>query len=145
MRRITLRQGQLRICLVEAYFSLPGYSARAPLSHWLRRIATRVGYRHWKCRRRAARLVALPLELAARGEPAGDREATREALDAVLQRLSPRDRLVVTLLYLEEHTVAETAVLTGWSQTMVKVQAFRARRKLRTLLQDPTETEGNPR
>jgi RNA polymerase sigma-70 factor (ECF subfamily) len=129
---------------VEAYFSLPGYLARAPLSHWLRRIATRVGYRHWKCRRRDARLVALPPELGARADAGGDGDSTREALDAVLERLSPRDRLVITLLYLEEHTVAETAALTGWSRTMVKVQAYRARRKLRTLLQDSPETEGSP-
>jgi len=30
---------------VEGYLSLGTYSARAPLLHWLRRIATRVGYR----------------------------------------------------------------------------------------------------
>jgi RNA polymerase sigma-70 factor (ECF subfamily) len=56
-------------------------------------------------------------------------------LHRVLDRLSPRDRLVVTLLYLENHSVADTASLTGWSQAMVKVQAFRARSKLRKLLE----------
>src|SRR5690606_41728468 len=33
---------------VEAYGGLRNYHARAPFLHWLRRIATRVGYRHWK-------------------------------------------------------------------------------------------------
>jgi RNA polymerase sigma-70 factor, ECF subfamily len=40
------------------------------------------------------------------------------------------------LIYLEEHSVATTADLLGWSETMVKVQAFRARRKLKKLLNE---------
>ncbi len=121
---------------VEAYFSLSGYSARAPFAHWLRRIATRVGYRFWKRRKRAARWVPLPADAQARVAPPDDALSMRDELDAVLGRLAPRDRLVVTLLYLEEHSVAETAALTGWSPTMVKVQAYRARRRLRVLLED---------
>jgi RNA polymerase sigma-70 factor (ECF subfamily) len=54
---------------------------------------------------------------------------------AALEQLPPRDRLVLTLLYLESRSVAEAADLAGWSQTMVKVQAYRARGKLRKLLE----------
>jgi RNA polymerase sigma-70 factor (ECF subfamily) len=43
---------------------------------------------------------------------------------------------VVTLMYLEDRSVAETAALTGWSKTMVKVQAFRARAKLRKMMSE---------
>jgi RNA polymerase sigma-70 factor (ECF subfamily) len=43
---------------------------------------------------------------------------------------------VLTLLYLEQCTVAEAAELCGWTQTMVKVQAYRARNRLRKLLGD---------
>jgi RNA polymerase sigma-70 factor, ECF subfamily len=43
---------------------------------------------------------------------------------------------VLTLLYLESHSVAEAAELAGWSQTMVKVQAYRARQKLRKLIDE---------
>jgi RNA polymerase sigma-70 factor (ECF subfamily) len=57
-----------------------------------------------------------------------------EAVHETLAQLRPRDRLVLTLMYLEEHSVAEVADLTGWSETMVKVQAWRAKRKLRKLL-----------
>jgi DNA-directed RNA polymerase specialized sigma24 family protein len=38
-------------------------------------------------------------------------------------------------MYLEELSVAEIAERAGWSQTMVKVQAHRARKKLRILLE----------
>ena len=48
----------------------------------------------------------------------------------LLAQLPPRDRLVLTLRYLEECDVAETARRIGWTQTMVKVQTLRARKKL---------------
>lgn len=125
---------------VEAYLSLRTYQGAAPLGHWLRRIATRVGYRWWKQRARRRRQTSLGL-LDADGLSNANRYPTtaEEAgaiVHAVLARLSARDRLVLTLLYLEECSVAEAARLTGWSQTMVKVQAFRARKKLKRLLEE---------
>lgn len=121
---------------VEAYFSLGGFSGRAPFEHWLNRIATRVGYAFLKKRQKQMKLSGNAIELGncVAAEAVNPDEAV-ETLHRVLDRLSPRDRLVVTLLYLENRGVAETAALTGWSQTMVKVQAFRARAKLRKLLE----------
>lgn len=118
---------------VEAYFSLRRYRADAPLDHWLHRIATRVGLRYWKRRQRDnCRRVKMPADFADAREVKPD---DGEALAWLLDQLSPRDRLVVTLLYLDGRSVAETADLAGWSQAMVKVQAFRARGKLRKLLE----------
>jgi RNA polymerase sigma-70 factor (ECF subfamily) len=51
----------------------------------------------------------------------------------LLSQLPPKDRLVITLLDLEEKSVKEISELTGWSPSLVKVRAFRARRKLRKL------------
>ncbi len=120
---------------VEAYFSLDGYRGDAPFEHWLHRIAVRVGYRHWKSKKSGRQTVSIDGKSLAssRHEP---RDDDAEKLHRVLEQLPPRDRLVVTLLYLEEHTVEETAKLTGWSKTMVKVQAFRARAKLKKLMQE---------
>jgi RNA polymerase sigma-70 factor (ECF subfamily) len=122
---------------VEAYFSLPRYKASAPFTHWLNRIATRVGYRFWKRRKDQPPTLALESwdSTAAADEPGQAQEAA-EQLHALLAKLPSRDRLVITLLHLEEHSVAEAAKLAGWSQTMVKVQAFRARKKLRKLLEE---------
>ena len=118
---------------VEAYFSLPRYRGDAPLEHWLQRIATRVGYRFWK-RNRGTPTVSFQERLHDR---ATSRVATNDGdsdeIAIVMERLSPRDRLVLTLLYLESHSVAEAAELAGWSQTMVKVQAYRARKKFHKL------------
>ncbi len=57
--------------------------------------------------------------------------AAREIVGKLLSILAPPDRLVITLLDLEERTVAEISQLTGWGASLVKVRAFRARRKLR--------------
>jgi RNA polymerase sigma-70 factor (ECF subfamily) len=123
---------------VEAYLSLDRFRGDAPLGHWLARIATRTGYAYWKRRDREAR--RRPLEL--REWDAPDRKEPADKVDlaqlahAMLARLRPRDRLVLTLLYLDGRSVAEAAELSGWSRSMVKVQAFRARKKFRALLEE---------
>jgi RNA polymerase sigma-70 factor, ECF subfamily len=49
----------------------------------------------------------------------------------LLETLSPPDKLVVTLMHLEGRTVEEVRQITGWNKSLIKVRAFRARRKLR--------------
>jgi RNA polymerase sigma-70 factor, ECF subfamily len=123
---------------VEAYFSLHSFRGDAPFEHWLHRIAVRVGYKHWSAKGKEGKIASMDdMEVAAPTPVEND----SELLAKVLDRLSPRDRLVVTLMYLEEHSVEETAKLTGWSKTMVKVQAFRARGKLKKMM----EKEMQPR
>jgi RNA polymerase sigma-70 factor (ECF subfamily) len=140
MWRFTSRRAELEELVqevfVEAYTSLGTYRGEAPLGHWLARIATRVGYRFWKRRDRRRARSALPLEdwdAIAADDPEPAR--ARELLDGLLARLRPRDRLVLTLVYLEGLSVAQAAELTGWSRTTVKVQAHRARKRLRRLFE----------
>ncbi len=120
---------------VEAYRSLRGYARRAAFEHWLARIATRVGYRFWKSQ--AKQRVNVPLEEWDQLPEASPSDFTPEEagqiLHDLLAQLPPRDRLVLTLRYLDEKNVKETAALTGWSQSMVKVQIWRARQKLQKL------------
>ncbi len=118
---------------VEAYLSLATYSARAPFEHWLARIATRVGYRYWKEQEKERRPVALSDALLNRLGTDDGRDQ-REAADLVhhlLERLPARDRLVLTLRYLEQCDVKETARRIGWSRVHVRVQTHRALKKLR--------------
>lgn len=149
MWRFTRDRGQweelVQDVFVEAYLSLRSYRGTAPLLHWLRRIATRVGYRWWKqqARRRAESSSAVQDW---DGILADDRtqvspSEAAQAVHAILERASVRDRLVLTLLYLEGCTVEEAARRTGWSATMVKVQAFRARRRLARILKEPERSE----
>jgi RNA polymerase sigma-70 factor (ECF subfamily) len=121
---------------VQAFFSLRGYAGRAPVEHWLNRIATHVGYAYLKRVHKSGRADdgGKLEDVAATEEDPSAAEAV-DRLHRVMEQLSPRNRLVITLMYLEDQSVAETAELTGWSQTMVKVQAFRARSKLRKLME----------
>jgi len=125
---------------VEAYFSLPTYRAKAPLMHWLRRIATRVGYRWWKSRSRERSHASLSVRESDAsvddGRGVQDARQAADVVHALLARMPPRDRLVLSLMYLEECSVEEIARHTGWSRTMVKVQAHRARKKLKILLEE---------
>jgi len=120
---------------VEAYMSLPGYKQKAPFLHWLRRIATRTGYRHWK---KTARQWKENVELSdtlADPKVYSEPSEAAEYLYGLLEQLNPADRLVLTLLYFEECDTYEIAERMGWSRTLVKVRAFRARNHLRNLLE----------
>ena len=68
------------------------------------------------------------------------RQALHELLDWALGRLLPDDRMVVTLVHLENRSVSHTAQLLGWSKANVKIRAFRARRKLRKLIEESIKT-----
>jgi RNA polymerase sigma-70 factor (ECF subfamily) len=122
---------------VEAYMSLRSYRGKAPFANWLSRIATRVGYRYW--RQTARRHKTENFSLEEWDSVADPRESETEEMDPsraaslvhrLLAMLGPRDRLVLTLRYLEGCDVAETAHRTGWTRGMVKVQSLRARKRL---------------
>jgi RNA polymerase sigma-70 factor (ECF subfamily) len=121
---------------VDAYFSLSGFRGEGALSAWIGRIATRVGYRYWKRTRRSnevARDDHWWRELAEQNVDNLDPTAARQLVHSLLEQLPHRDRLVLVLMYVDGRSVDEAAQLAGWSKTMIKVQAFRARRKLRAL------------
>jgi RNA polymerase sigma-70 factor (ECF subfamily) len=119
-----------------------------PFEHWLSRLAVRTCLDALRTERRRPQPADPPLSQAA-GEwletlrqddaspPIDDVLAARELVDALLARLSPKDRLVLTLLDMEERSVAEVSAITGWSRTLVKVRAFRARQRLRAVVGRP--------
>lgn len=127
---------------VQTYLSLPRYRGAGPLGGWIRTIAVRVGYRHWREKARDKvreelneRIAQDSRDLSAPNGPEDSpEEAHRELYDA-LALLPPRDRLVLTLLYWENCSTEEAARLSGWSGSLVRVQAFRARKKLKKLLE----------
>ena len=125
---------------LKAYADLGRYRGEAPFSHWLSRIAVRSCYDALRKRRRE--VDTLPLDdvapyLADESNPGKEgAEAARDLLSRALSRLRPAERLVITLLSLEERTVSEVAALTGWTEVNVKVRAFRARRELKRILEE---------
>jgi len=55
--------------------------------------------------------------------------------ERLLETLSPEDRLALTMIDGEGASVNEVAEVTGWSESKVKVRAFRARKKAREVLE----------
>jgi RNA polymerase sigma-70 factor (ECF subfamily) len=52
-------------------------------------------------------------------------------VEKLLAQLKPKDRPVINLMNLEGRTIEEVRQITGWSQAVIKVRAFRARARLR--------------
>lgn len=124
---------------VEAYLSLHSYRGSAPWLHWLRKVAVRVGYRFWT--RRAVNRNVVQISDEDWQRLRGDVSAPGSALEAadlvaaLLDRLPPADRLILMLLYLDECSLAEAATRAGWTITRAKLRAFRARNKLKALIE----------
>lgn len=122
---------------VEVWLSLRRFRKDAPFMPWLRTIATRVGYRYWRrLRRERDRAVLLDNWRRTQGEATASLEdgTTAEYLFQLLELLDPKDRVVLTLQYFEGCSTKEIAERMGWTTALVKVRAFRARKKLRALL-----------
>lgn len=142
-RDIRVHEELVQDVFVQAYISLAGYRRKAPFEHWLARIATRVGYHYWKKKARRRQTEVFTLEqwdqLPDQSDEKTDPGEAAALVHTLLAALRPRDRLVLTLRYLEGCDVAETAHRTGWTKSMVKVQTLRARNRLEILLAKKSE------
>lgn len=125
---------------IQAYFKLRQYRRDSPFEHWLMRITTHKCYDYLRKRQRAAPTASVDLLLESGREPSVPEPPVPhpdlERLHAALAALSAKERLVITLLELEECSVQEIADLTGWSVANVKVRAFRARAALRKQMEN---------
>lgn len=132
---------------LKMFTRLEQYQGNVPFPHWVSRIAvtTCIDQLRAQKRRPEFRWADLPEEQAEmldhvlsddREALPGDALAARELVQKLLGELKPDDRLVIQLLDLEQKTLVEISQLTGWNQTLIKVRAFRARRKLQKLFQE---------
>lgn len=124
---------------LRAYRHLGKFRAEAPFAHWLAKITVSACYDFLRKERRVreqASLDASVLEMPDRRiESAVAAGRARELLDYALRRLSPEERLIITLAGIEERPMREIAELTGWTESNVKVRAFRARQNLKRILE----------
>lgn len=130
---------------VQAYQSLRSFKGTSPFKHWLSKIAIRCCYDFWRGYYKRQEGLVCPLSddcysfvshlLSDQSwEQEKERIEARDLLQWALGQLSAAERTVLTLTYLNEYSVAESAELLGWSIPRVKIQSFRARRKLRAIL-----------
>ncbi len=125
---------------------LGSYTGTAPFEHWFMRISVNTCYD--ALRRRRNRPEHTISDMLFDDEQWQDRvgnipddddpeglEQARELVHTVLGQVSDRARIVLTLQELEGRTIREIAGITGWSESLVKVQAFRARKEMRAAVE----------
>jgi RNA polymerase sigma-70 factor (ECF subfamily) len=69
-----------------------------------------------------------------RGTNAEELVIQRDLVEKLLACLRVEDRVLLQMLYAQDLPIADVAVVFGWSQTKVKVRAFRAKRSLRRIV-----------
>jgi RNA polymerase sigma-70 factor (ECF subfamily) len=140
--RRTSQEDLVQTVFMKVFANLDRFSGGVPLEHWVSRIAINT------CLNQLAAEKARPelrwadlseeqteaLEAITGGGDdlaPGQTLAAREIVEKLLAQLTPADRLLLTLLHLEGRSVDEVRQITGWNVPVIKVRAFRARRKLR--------------
>jgi RNA polymerase sigma-70 factor (ECF subfamily) len=128
---------------VRVFRYLGKFRGDAPFAHWVARITVSACYDFLRKERRVREQVSLDaavLEMPDRRIDASLAAGrARELLDYALRRLAPEERLIITLAEIEERPMREIAELTGWSESNVKVRAFRARQNLKRILETSHE------
>jgi RNA polymerase sigma-70 factor, ECF subfamily len=151
--RRTAEEDLCQMIFIKVFQKLDQFSGKVPLEHWVSRIAINTCINQIQAERvrpeiRRADLseeeAAVVDNLAVNAEELRPdrRLAARDLVERLLVALKPAERLVIDLLYLQERSVAEIQALTGWGASLVKVRAFRARQKMRRLL-DQFTAEAN--
>jgi len=137
---------------MKMFTRLGQYQGAVPFPHWVSRIAVTTCIDHLRAQKRRPEFrwadlsenEAEVLDAVMTSEndvPANDAMAAHELVHKLLDQLKPDDRMVIRLLDLEQKTIAEIGELTGWNTSLVKVRAFRARRKLRKLFLELQQKE----
>src|SRR5437870_1803527 len=143
--RRTSEEDLCQMIFIKVFQKLSQFSGKVPLEHWVSRIAVNTCLNQIESERVRPELRQADLSeeeravmenLAATSEELGpDKKfASRQLVEHLLAALKPVERLVIDLLYLQGHSVAEIKAITGWSETFVKVRAFRARQKMKQQL-----------
>jgi RNA polymerase sigma factor (sigma-70 family) len=142
----------LQDIFLKMFTRLNQYQGAVPFPHWVSRIAvtTCIDQLRAQKRRPEFRWADLSADEAEvldtvmtdeRDVSPDDALEARELVHKLLDQLKPEDRLVIQMLDLDQKTIAEISSLTGWGQSLVKVRAFRARRKLQKLFHEITKSE----
>lgn len=130
---------------LKAFTELGSYEGRGSMEGWLTRITTNTCLNLLRSSKRRPELTVSNLTEdestwldSNMSDAAAERHASSQRSSAaadlagrVLQTLSPDDQLVLTMIDGEDASVKEVVEATGWSASKVKVQAFRARRRMR--------------
>jgi RNA polymerase sigma factor (sigma-70 family) len=142
--RRTADEDLCQMIFIKVFQKLSQFSGNVPLEHWVSRVAVNTCLNQIESEKVRPELrhadlseeeQAVVENLAASNELAPDqRFASRQLVEHLLAALKPVERLAIDLLYLQGRSVEEIRKITGWSAALIKVRAFRARRKMKDQL-----------
>jgi RNA polymerase sigma-70 factor, ECF subfamily len=127
--------------------SLPNYHERKPIAHWVTRIALRKCYDYWRAQKKTVQvisarsdqyvdeIVAGLLSVNLQGIEQDAVVRARELTELALSQLSAEDRMMVSLVYLDQYSVKDAGQLMGWTVVASKVRLHRGRKKMREYLE----------
>jgi RNA polymerase sigma-70 factor (ECF subfamily) len=148
-RQRTLVEEAAQEVFLKAFTQLKSFEGRGSLEGWLTRIATNTCLNMIRASKRRPEVNAADLteeqtdwishkqsRLASETHRSAESKLVAADLaDRLLEALSPEDRLAVIMIDGEGASVKEVADTTGWSESKVKVRAFRARKRLREAME----------
>jgi len=140
--RRTAEEDLCQMIFIKVFQKLSQFSGKVPLEHWVSRIAVNTCLNQIESERVRPELRHADLSeeeqavvenlATSADELAPDRRfASRQLVEHLLEALKPVERLAIDLLYLQGRSVEEIRKITGWSATLIKVRAFRARQKMK--------------
>ena len=143
--RRTPEEDLTQMIFIKVFQKLSQFSGKVPLEHWVSRIAVNTCLNQIESEKVRPELRQADLSeeeqavvenLAVSSEELAPdkRFASRQLVEHLLGALKPAERLVIDLLYLQGRSVAEIKNMTGWSEPLVKIRAFRARTKMKQQL-----------
>jgi len=140
---------------LKAYTQLGSFEGRGSLEGWLTRIATNTCLNMVRSSKRRPELTVSDLTDDEQSwmdqQSAGDgvQQASVEnslvaadLADRLLAVLPPEDQQALLMIDGEDASIKEVAEATGWSESKVKVRAFRARKKLREAMEKLLDHRG---
>ncbi|MCS1408162.1 MAG: ECF RNA polymerase sigma-E factor [Verrucomicrobia subdivision 3 bacterium] len=150
-RRESVIEDIVQEVFIKAFQKLHTFRGEAPFEHWLMRLAVRTCYDFLRShqKNRESHFSEITDEDASfldryvsDPNPTTDHaDAAKVLIHQILDQLDTPTRMVITLQEIEGKSVKEIAALTGWSTSLVKVRAFRARKKMRKLLEKIDKTQ----
>jgi RNA polymerase sigma-70 factor (ECF subfamily) len=131
---------------LKAYTQLGSFEGRGSLEGWLTRIATNTCLNMLRGAKRRPELTVSDLseeedQWLENQAPASEQRSVEQNLvaadlaDRLLSVLSPEDQQALLMIDGEQASIKEVAEATGWSESKVKVRAFRARKKIREAME----------
>jgi RNA polymerase sigma-70 factor (ECF subfamily) len=131
---------------LKAYTQLGSFEGRGSMEGWLTRIATNTCLNMVRGSKRRPELTVSDLtedetswldRQTASEQPSSAENSlvAADLADRLLGVLSPEDQQALLMIDGEDASIKEVAEVTGWSESKVKVRAFRARRKVREAME----------